>query len=109
MTNIINEYSHFFKNLSKNIKLYFVILFIAAFLPSAHRILLSIYIKNIGFNETFIGQMLSIQTFGLALGAIPITLFAQRFNKKKTLIIGFTFMMFGSLSMLNIKIRKCKK
>lgn len=104
MTNIINEYSHFFKNLSKNIKLYFVILFIAAFLPSAHRILLSIYIKNIGFNETFIGQMLSIQTFGLALGAIPITLFAQRFNKKKTLIIGFTFMMFGSLSMLNIKI-----
>ncbi|BEP29879.1 MFS transporter [Helicovermis profundi] len=101
MKNIINEYKKFFYHLSKNVKLYLGVLFFVTFLSSAYRVLFSIYMINIGFTEIIVGQILSLQTLGIALGAIPITLFSQRINKKNTLILGIVFMFISSFILLN--------
>ncbi len=100
----LNVYIDFFKNISKNVKLYLGIIFFATIVSSAYNVLFGIYLKNIGFNEAFVGRILSINTLGVALGAIPVAILAERLNRKMTLIIGLLMMVISNLIVLNIQI-----
>lgn len=104
MKTIINDYKEFFTHIPKNIKLYLSILFFATILSAAYNILFGIYLINVGFTEKVVGQILSLRTFGVALGAVPVALFAQRFNKKRTLMLGLAIMVVSSLILLNVRI-----
>lgn len=103
MNGIINEYKSFFKGMHKNILYYFGIVFFTTVLSAAYNVLFGIYMKNLGFNEAFVGRILSLQTLGVALGAVPIAIFAQHFNKKWTLIVGLLTMITSSFLILNLK------
>lgn len=103
MNGILNEYKSFFKGMHRNIMYYFGIVFFTTVLSAAYNVLFGIYMKNMGFNEAFVGRILSLQTFGVALGAVPIAIFAQHFNKKWTLIVGLITMITSSFLILNLK------
>ena len=100
----INVYADFFKNISSNLKYYLGIIFFVTIVSSAYNVLFSIYLKNLGFNEAFVGQILSINTLGVALGAIPVAIFADRLNKKTTVILGLILMIVSNLIVLNIQV-----
>jgi len=104
MKSIINDYKDFFTHIPRNIKLYLSILFFATILSAAYNILFGIYLKNSGFTEDIVGQILSLRTLGVAMGAVPVALFAQRFNKKRTLMIGLSIMVVSSFVLLNVQI-----
>jgi len=100
----MNVYTDFFRNISSNLKVYLGIIFFVTIVSSAYNVLFSIYLKNLGFNEAFVGQILSINTLGVALGAIPVAIFADRLNKKTTVILGLILMIVSNLIVLNIQI-----
>lgn len=104
MKDSMNVYTDFFKNISNNLKYYFGIIFFVTIVSSAYNVLFSIYLKNLGFNEAFVGQILSINTLGVALGAIPVAIFADRLNKKTTVILGLILMIVSNLIVLNIQV-----
>lgn len=104
MKTIVNDYKEFFQHIPRNIKIYLSVLFFATILSAAYNILFGIYLKNLGYTEDIVGQILSLRTFGVALGAVPVALFAQRFNKKRTLMIGLGIMVISSFMLLNVRI-----
>lgn len=104
MKTAFSVYVDFFKNISKNVKLYLGIIFFATVVSSAYNVLFGIYLKNSGFNEAFVGQIMSVNTLGVALGALPVAIFAERMNKKITLIVGLLIMVISNLIVLNVHI-----
>lgn len=101
---MIEDYKQFFKAMSKNIKLYLLILFFATLVTAAYNVLFGIYLSHLGYSEDFVGQILSLKTMGIALGAIPVSILAERINKKMTLMLGLFLMLVSSLAILNIKV-----
>ncbi|MBE0450226.1 MAG: MFS transporter [Clostridia bacterium] len=102
MRAIINDYKTFFKDISSNMFLYLGIILFATIISSAYNILFGIYMKEIGYNEEFVGRILSLKTVGIAIGAVPVAVISDRLNKKKTLILGLVVMMFSSFMILNV-------
>lgn len=104
MKTIMEDYKNFFKGMHKNVALYLGIVFFTTLLGAAYNVLFGIFMKNAGFNEAFVGRILSLQTLGVAVGAVPVAIFAQRFNKRKTLITGLIIMISSSFLILNLKV-----
>lgn len=102
MVSILKDYQRYFKNISSNISLYYMILLISAITSSAFNILLGIYLKNMGQTETFVGGILSLMTLGVGIGAFPVTMISDRFSKKKTIFVGLIIMILAGLAMINI-------
>lgn len=102
MKNIIHDYKDFFTHISKNVLLYLGIIFFSTLLMSAYNVLYGIHLTNIGINEYVVGQVLSLQRLGIAAGAVPVALFAKRFNKKRSLLLGLLIMFMSSLLLLNV-------
>lgn len=102
MRAIVDDYKNFFKDISSNMYLYLGIILFATIITSAYNVLFGIYMKEIGYTEEFVGRILSLQTIGIALGAVPVAIISDRLNKKKTLILGLVIMMFSSFMILNV-------
>ena len=104
MREALKVYTDFFKNISRNLKLYLGIIFFATIVSSAYNVLFGIYLKNMGYTEAFVGKIMSMNTLGIALGAIPVAILAERLNRKKTLIFGLLVMVISNLIVLNVQI-----
>lgn len=103
MNAILKDYRSYFQSISKNIKIYFFILLVSAITSSAFSILLGIYLKNIGHNEAVVGGILSLMTLGVGFGAFPVTVFADRFNKRTTIFCGLAIMLITGFMMINLR------
>ncbi len=101
MNLLLTEYQQYFKSIHKNIRLYFWVLLIAAISGSAFSIIFGIYLKNLGFNEKIVGEILSLTTLGTALGALPVSALAGRFSKRNTIVGGLIVMLITGLLMIN--------
>lgn len=99
---LLREYQQYFKTITKNISLYYIILLLAAISGSAFNVLFGIYLKNLGFNEQLVGEILSLMTLGTALGALPVSALAGRFSKKRTIVGGLCIMILCGLVLINI-------
>lgn len=104
MRNILKDYKIYFKTVNKNVMLYYAIVLVAAISGSAFSILFGIYLKNLSFNESIVGSILSLMTLGSALGALPVSVFASKFNKKNTILGGLFVMLVMGLTMINVRI-----
>lgn len=102
MNAFIREYQQYYKTISKNVFLYYIILLLAAISGSAFNVLFGIFLKNLGFTEQLVGEILSLMTLGTALGAIPVSAFAGRFSKKTTIVGGLCVMIVCGLTMINV-------
>lgn len=103
MKSIFESYKSYFEESNQNVKIYLGIILLASISVAAYNILLGIYMKNMGFNEEAVGQILSLRTLGIAFGAIPMAVFAERYSKKSTLRAGLIIMLFCGLLMINAK------
>ena len=104
MHTIFSDYRSYYKSVNRNVGLYFGILIVTTVLNSAYNILFGIYLKNLGFNEDIVGQVLSLRTLGIAIGAVPVAILVKQLNQKKTLLAGLLIMGLCSLGMINIPI-----
>lgn len=104
MSALIEEYRRYAKTINKNVFLYYLILLLAAFSGSAFNVLFGIYLKNLGFTEQLVGEILSLMTLGTALGALPVSALAARFSKKRTIVFGLIAMVLSGLLLINIHI-----
>ncbi len=103
MRGLVLNYRDYFKSSHKNIRVYLAIMLFATVSVAAYDVLLSIYLKHIGFTEEIVGRILSLRTMGIALGAVPMAMVAERYSKKKALKAGLIIMLFCGMAMINLK------
>ena len=103
MKSIFRSYKSYFEESNQNVKIYLGIILFATVSVAAYNVLLGIYMKTMGFNEEAVGQILSLRTLGIAFGAIPMAVFAERYSKKSTLRAGLMIMLFCGMLMINAK------
>lgn len=84
------------KKLSKNIYLFLVINLIASFAMGIFNMFVGIYLKEIGYQEQFVGNILSINTFAIAIASIPSAYFIEKIGRKKSFTLGFVCIAVGS-------------
>lgn len=82
--------------LSKNIKLFLTINLIASFAMGIFNMFVGIYLKEIGYQEQFVGNILSINTFAIAVASILSAYLIERIGRKKSFSIGFICIAIGS-------------
>ncbi len=101
MQSIYADYRSYFLSLNQNVKRYYWIVLVSAISGSAFNVLLGIYLKQMGLGENIVGNMLSLMTMGAALGAIPVSVLASRFNKRNTIVLGLGTMLIMGLMIIN--------
>ncbi len=60
-------------------------------------VVLGLYLAEIGLSDTQIGLLLSVTLFGDALISLPITIIADRFGRRRMLMIGAALMIFAGV------------
>lgn len=83
--------------LSKNIKLFLTINLIASFAMGIFNMFVGIYLKEIGYKEQFVGSVLSINTFSIAIGSIFSAYLIERIGRKKSFNLGFICIAIGAI------------
>lgn len=91
---------------NKNIRLFLTVNIIASFAMGIFNMLIGIYLKELGYKEHFVGMVLSINTFSIALSSIPSAYLLEKIGRKKSLAIGFLCIAIGSsfIVLLNNKL-----
>lgn len=84
------------RKLNKNIYLFLVINLIASFAMGIFNMFVGIYLKEIGYQEQFVGNILSINTFAIAIASIPSAYFIEKIGRKKSFTLGFVCIAVGS-------------
>lgn len=82
--------------LSKNIKLFLTINLIASFAMGIFNMFVGIYLKEIGYQEQFVGSVLSINTFAIAIASVVSAYLIEKIGRKKSFSIGFICIAIGS-------------
>ena len=89
--------------LSKNIKLFLAINLIASFAMGNFNMFVGIYLKEIGYQEQFVGNILSINTFSIAIASILSAYLIERIGRKKSFYLGFICIAIGSSFIVLVK------
>ncbi|MEF9992038.1 MAG: MFS transporter [Romboutsia sp.] len=84
------------KKINKNIYLFLAINLLASFSMGIFNMFVGIYLKEVGYQENFVGGVLSINTFAIALASIPSAYLIERIGRKKSFTIGFIAIAIGS-------------
>ncbi len=101
---IFTDFFDLLHNAGKNVQRFMLCVFINGLVMSALSVMLGIYYTNIGLSEVFIGNLLSIRTFGNSIGAFFAILLVESFGTKRSLYVSFTTMLLCGLCFTNITI-----
>jgi predicted MFS family arabinose efflux permease len=102
----VAEYVMTVKAFSRNARLYLIGSFLMAVNYHVFQLLLNLYLKEMGFHESQIGQVLSSRAIGQALCAIPAALILCRVRLKPLLfasclaVAGFSFLLTAQEALL---------
>jgi len=77
-----------FRLLSPNVKIFLAGNAIQAFGLSIYTLLFNLYLKELGFGESSIGNLISTSSLGIAVMAIPASLFVEKFHVKHLVALG---------------------
>ncbi len=91
MANIKNA-----RKVNKNIYLFLIINLIASFSMGIFNMFVGIYLKEVGYQEQFVGNILSINTFAIAIASIPSAYLIEKIGRKKSFTLGFVCISIGS-------------
>lgn len=98
----MNFYVDFFRKITHNVAVYFAVMLTSTLATAAYTVLFGIYLKNMGIAEDQVGQILSLKTLGIAVGAVGVAVLSVRINKKRTMQVGLWLMCISSFVMLNV-------
>lgn len=84
------------KKINKNIYLFLIINLIASFAMGIFNMFVGIYLKEIGYQEQFVGSVLSINTFAVAIASIPCAYLIEKIGRKKSFTVGFISIAVGA-------------
>lgn len=82
--------------INKNIYLFLIINLIASFSMGIFNMFVGIYLKEVGYQEQFVGNILSINTFAIAIASIPSAYLIEKIGRKKSFTLGFVCISIGS-------------
>lgn len=82
--------------INKNIYLFLLINILASFSMGIFNMFVGIYLKEIGYNENFVGNILSINTFSIAIASIPSAYLIEKIGRKRSFSLGFILIALGS-------------
>ena len=89
--------------LNKQVKLFITVIFLFGLTSSAFNGFLGIYVKEIGYNETIVGSLLSLRRFSVAGSAIAMALFASRFGRRNAIAFGLMIIGISAVLMVSTK------
>lgn len=76
------------QSLSPNVKIFLLGNAIQAMGMAIYSLLFNLYLKELGYGEAEIGELISTSSFGIAMMAIPAALFIERFHVKHLVLTG---------------------
>ena len=85
---MVRAYLTHFQQFSTNVKLFLIGNAINGMGMSIHGLLFNLYLKELGYGETIIGNLISTGSLGISLMAIPAALIIERFHVKQLVITG---------------------
>jgi MFS family permease len=88
---MLRAYFTHFQQFSLNVKLFLIGNAINGMGMSIHGLLFNLYLKELGYGETIIGNLISTASLGISLMAIPAALVIDRFHVKHLVITGMAF------------------
>lgn len=92
-----------YKNLNSLIKKFMIVVFLYALTSSSFNGFYGIYIKELGYTESFVGTILSLRRLSVGVSTFLIALIAGKIGHKKTLILGLLVVGFSSISIVIVK------
>lgn len=100
---MVRTYQTQFSKLSPNVKLFLIGNAVQGMGLSIYSLLFNLYLKELGFGESAIGNMISTTSLGISLMAIPAALIIEKFHVKHLVITGLFFSaVFYSLQIMNV-------
>ena len=82
----ISDYINHLKLFSKNANLFLLGAFFAGLAFAGDQLLLNLYLKELSFGESAIGQILSFYAWGAVIITLPVAYILQKFQIRKVLI-----------------------
>ncbi|MGB5105452.1 MAG: MFS transporter [Candidatus Zixiibacteriota bacterium] len=100
MRKIIVDYLIDLKLITRNIHLFLLGGLFMGLLAASMQLLMNLYLKDMGYGESFIGRTLSISAIGAVFAALPAAYMAARYHIKpilivSTLLMAVTFFVMG--------------
>lgn len=92
-----------FKNINKNIYLFFAINLLASFAMGIFNMFVGIYLKEIGYEENIVGTILSLNVFAMAIASIPSAYLIEKIGRKRSFKLGFISIAIGSIFLVLFK------
>lgn len=89
--------------MGRNISLFIVVIFLSGLTSSAFNGFLGIYVKEIGYNETVVGGLLSLRRLSVGFSAIFMALVASRFGRKNALAFGLIVIGLSAIGIVSTK------
>lgn len=88
---MVRVYFSHFKQLSNNVKLFLLGNAIQGVGLSIYGLLFNLYLKELGYGESAIGNLISTTSLGISLMAIPAALIIEKFHVKHLVVVGMLF------------------
>lgn len=85
---MVRGYHHQFQQLSRNVKIFLAGNAIQAVGLSIYTLLFNLYLKELGYGESSIGNMISTTSLGISMMAIPAALIMDKFHVKHLVMTG---------------------
>lgn len=92
-----------YKNLNSIIKKFILVVFLYGLTSASFNGFFGIYIKELGYQESFVGLILSLRRLSVAICTLLIALIAGRIGHKRTLLIGLFVVGISSIMIVVIE------
>ncbi len=94
----MSSYIRRVRNFSFDIKLFLIYNLLANVGFGAIELVFNFYLLEIGYREDFIGEWRSVQTIAMAISAVSVGFWINRFGPWKVIVVGFAILTTGSMT-----------
>lgn len=92
---LFRDYFDGIKNFSRNVKLYLLALTLNSIGTGMFLVLYNLYLKELSYNEAFVGQTISLKSLAAVLILLPAGVFGDKLGRKKAMLTGALFVAFS--------------